>query len=461
MTKKITLVTPQTSKQEAAETTFGTISFDQVLTYKPDALFSSLTMKDIAAQCSTHYIIFLTAPGQIEFVQYGLDRFLNIAESTGAGIVYSDFISGNEFNPVIDYQTGSVRDDFDFGPLLFINTNIFKEAVNGLASDFKYAALYAVRLEISRRHKLIRIPEYLYTVSVSGNSASQFDYVNPRNREAQIEMETAFTAYSRKENIYLEPLFEDVPDEKEIYPVEASVIIPVKNRVNKIKDAVNSALNQKTDFPFNIIVIDNHSTDGTTEALRNISSSRLIHVIPDKQGLGIGGCWNEAIMHPLCGRHSVQLDSDDIYSDENTLKKVINLFRSGSFGMVIGSYKLTDVNLNEIPPGIIDHKEWTDDNGRNNALRINGLGAPRAYNTSLIRSIKFPNVSYGEDYSAVLAISRQYRIGRIYEPIYLCRRWEGNTDAALSVEKKNANNAYKDKIRTLEIEARKRLNENR
>jgi glycosyltransferase involved in cell wall biosynthesis len=242
--------------------------------------------------------------------------------------------------------------------------------------------------------------------------------------------------------------------------VEVSVIIPVKNRVKTLTDAIKSVLKQITDFSFNLIIVDNYSDDGTAEIIKSFAEKdkRIHHIIPERKDLGIGGCWNEAVHNPKCGKFSVQLDSDDMYKDENTLQLIIDKFREEKVPMVIGSYVITDFNLEEIPPGIIDHREWTPDNGRNNALRINGLGAPRAFYTPVIRKIKIPNVSYGEDYAVGLAISRYYQIGRIFEPIYFCRRWEDNTDAQIDITKLNANNLYKDRLRTFEIFARQRKN---
>jgi glycosyltransferase involved in cell wall biosynthesis len=325
------------------------------------------------------------------------------------------------------------------------------------------AGLYSLRLAVSRNHSLIRIPEPLYTTNKFDNRISgekQFNYVDPQNRDVQIEMESAATIHLKNIGAYILPGTKRFDFGNEGFEYEATIIIPVMNRVKTIEDALNSALMQKTRFKFNVIVIDNHSTDGTTETLQSFAGKdkRIIHIIPEQKNLGIGGCWNVGIEHPLCGKFAVQLDSDDLYLNNDTLNKIIKKFYEEKCAMVIGSYKLTDFNMNEIPPGIIDHKEWTDNNGHNNALRINGLGAPRAFYIPIIRKIKFPNVSYGEDYAVALAISREYKIGRIYEPLYLCRRWEGNTDADLSIEKQNEHNYYKDSIRTKEIYARQKLN---
>jgi GT2 family glycosyltransferase len=421
------------------------------------------------SKSDTKYILFLTQDTMIQLGQFSLERFISVAESTGSGIIYSDYydIKNNTAfpHPVIDYQFGSVRDDFAFGPILFFDRSAFVNASKGIDNAFKFAGLYALRLAISRHHSITRVPEHLYSSIETDERKSGeklFDYVNPKNREVQIEMEKAVTAHFKKIKVYLEPKFKKINLNNIEFKNEASVIIPVKNRAKTVGDAVQSVLKQKTDFPFNLIVVDNHSTDGTSSILHEFAAKdkRVIHVVPTRTDLGIGGCWNEGVHHQNCGRFSVQLDSDDIYKDENTLQKIVDVFRKEKCGVVIGSYQLTDFNLNEIPPGLIDHKEWTPDNGRNNALRINGLGAPRAYYTPLLREVKIPNVSYGEDYAVVLAMSRDYQIGRIYESVYICRRWEGNSDAALSIEKQNAHNTYKDRIRTFEMLARQRKNRN-
>jgi glycosyltransferase involved in cell wall biosynthesis len=318
-------------------------------------------------------------------------------------------------------------------------------------------------MAISRQRPITRVGEYLYgkvELDVRRSDQKQFDYVDPKNRAVQIEMEAAATDHLRQIGAWLKPRFKTPNLDGVAFQTEASVIIPVKNRVQTVGDAVSSVLKQQTAFPFNLIVVDNHSTDGTTDLLRSFAQkdNRMVHLIPERQDLLIGGCWNEAIMHPACGRFAVQLDSDDIYSDETTLQKIVDAFHREKCAAVIGSYRMTNFKLEEIPPGVIDHREWTPDNGRNNALRIQGLGAPRAYYAPIIRGIRFPNVSYGEDYAAVLAVSRDYQIARIYEPIYLCRRWEGNSDAGIDVVKQNTFNLYKDKLRTFEIMARQRMN---
>lgn len=394
-------------------------------------------------------------------------RLAQVAVDSGATMAYSDYRTITDEgetapHPVIDCLEGGVRDDFDFGPLVLLDREAVTEALAGL-DTCHYAAWYALRLALMRKALPVHVPEALYTVTPSDHRKSgekQFDYVNPRNREVQVEMEAAFTEHLHAIGAWIPRSSELIDLQDGEFPVEVSVVIPVRNRVRTVAAAVCSALGQKTDFPFNVIVVDNHSTDGTTELLceQATADSRLVHIVPESDTLGIGGCWNEAVNSPMCGRFAVQLDSDDVYGSPDTLAKVVEKFRTERCAMVVGSYRLVDFEGNPLPPGLIDHREWTDDNGANNALRINGLGAPRAFYTPVIREIGFPNVSYGEDYAVGLRISRSYRIGRIYESLYLCRRWEGNSDAALSVERVNANNAYKDWLRTVEIAARRRKN---
>ncbi|MGE5400144.1 MAG: glycosyltransferase family 2 protein [Ignavibacteriales bacterium] len=435
---------------------------------KVDSLLSSQTISLLKEKSNSAYTLLITQDNLIEFGQFGLERFMNVLEDTGAGLVFSDYYEVKEGTrtalPVIDYQVGSLRDDFNFGYVYFFSTPALKDVLsNQEKSDYKFAGLYDLRLKISQKYPIVRVPEYLYSTietDVRKSGEKLFDYVNPRNRAVQIEMEIAATYHLKKVGAYLEPVFREIDLNDGDFEFEASVIIPVKNRAKTISDAVESVLKQKTTFPFNLIVVDNHSTDGTTEALAEVAakSSLLIHVIPEREDLGIGGCWNAAVHHPKCGKFAIQLDSDDIYKDETTVQKIVDTFKKEKCAMVIGTYQMTNFKLEEIPPGIIDHKEWTPDNGRNNALRINGLGAPRAFYTPVLRKIKVPNVSYGEDYALGLAISREYQIGRIYEPIYMCRRWEGNSDAALDIAKQNTYNLYKDRIRTFELIARQRKN---
>jgi hypothetical protein len=435
---------------------------------KVKSLYGSRTMQAIAARASTPCLLLLIHDTAIEFGQFGLERLLSVTQATGSGMAYSDYHDIQDgkrvSHPVIEYQAGSLRDDFNFGSVLCFDTKAFKAAAAATRrQDFKYAGLYSLRLALSRTHALTRIGEHLYSKAEQDarkSDVKQFDYVDPKNRAVQVEMESAVTEHLKRVGAWLKPKFKAANLDEGSFDCEATVIIPVRNRVNTVGDAVRSVLKQQTTFPFNLIVVDNHSTDGTTDLLRSLAAEdkRLLHVIPERQDLLIGGCWNEGAHHPACGRFTVQLDSDDIYKDEHTLQTVVNAFRGEKCGMVIGSYRMTNFKLEEIPPGVIDHREWTPDNGRNNALRINGLGAPRAFFTPILRQIKLPNVSYGEDYAAVLAVSREYQIGRIYDPIYLCRRWEGNSDAGIDVAKQNAFNFYKDKLRTFELIARQRLN---
>ena len=427
----------------------------------------SETVRQIASKASTPAALLLPHDAALQIGQFGLERLLTVQAATGAGLVYADgaVVRGSSRlpHPLIDYQEGSLRDDFDFGSLLLLDSAALKRAAEETRGDeFSFAGTYAMRLALSRRHPIVRMGECLYStieVDERTSGARGFDYVDPQNRSRQIEMERAVTHHLRKVRAWLSPPYKRVRFRTEGFPVEASVVIPVRDRARTIPDAIESVLLQEADFHFNLIVVDNHSTDGTTQIVAQLAArdERIIHLIPERQDLGIGGCWNEAVHHGQCGRFAVQLDSDDLYKDSSTLQRVVEVFLREQCGMVIGSYQMTDVNLEPIPPGVIDHSEWTADNGPNNALRINGLGAPRAFYTPLVRELKIPNVSYGEDYAIGLAISREYRIGRIHDPVYLCRRWEGNTDADLSIAQTNANNAYKDQIRTFELAARQRL----
>ena len=432
--------------------------------------FSSTAIREVFKNTSTNYLLIINASKIIDLTNECIHKLISEAEKENASFVYSDYYEKRNEKllayPMIDYQMGSVRDDFDFGNCILVNKSAVEKSSPGLfaqQSELFYSGLYELRLAISRYSEIMRIPEPFYSVQLrelTSASANMFEYVDPKNRDVQIEMEKVFTHHLKEIGAFISYENKNSVSFNDSFKYEASVIIPVKNRINTIADAINSALKQKTKFNFNVIVVDNHSEDGTTELIRNksLEDKKVIHIVPERTDLGIGGCWNEAIFHPECGKFSVQLDSDDLYSDENTLQKIVDKFYEEKCAMVIGSYTLTDFKLNEIPPGTIDHREWTDENGHNNALRINGLGAPRAFYTPIIREVKFPNVSYGEDYAVGLAISRQYKVGRIYEPIYLCRRWEGNTDASLSIEKQNANNYYKDSLRTKEILLRQELN---
>lgn len=433
-----------------------------------DSLLSSATMRLITAQATADYALLYLKQSPLTLGYQAIERMLQVAEATDASMVYADHYSveGGKTvkHPVIDYQLGSIRDDFDFGSVVLLNVKTLKDfAVQQGSDDYQFAGWYALRLFLSRQGKVFHLNEFLYTEEENDLRTSgekQFDYVNPRNREVQIEMEQAATKHLSALNALVDTKLYTHPDFSEgHFPVEASVVIPVFNREKTVRDAVLSALSQRTDFPFNVIVVDNHSTDKTTEILDALASDdRLIHLIPERTDLGIGGCWNYAINDSHCGRFAVQLDSDDLYSSENTLQTIINAFHEQQAAMIVGSYRMCDFDLNTLPPGLISHSEWTEDNGCNNALRINGLGAPRAFFTPLARKLQFPNTSYGEDYAMGLAFSRRFCIGRIYDELYLCRRWGGNSDAVLSIEKVNANNLYKDQLRTIEVLARQREN---
>ena len=431
-----------------------------------DRMESSNTMMSIAENTDADYLLLCTRMTSVRWGLYALERFLRTADDTGAVMVYSDHYSLEEGaltkHPAIDYQAGSLRDDFDFGSLWLIKSQALLDYVAQTDRvDYQYAGLYDLRLYLSRKGEIFHLNEYLYTeaeLDTRKSGEKQFDYVNPRNREVQIEMERACTAHLEKVGAIVDTNFYRQPDfDEQDFACEASVVIPVFNREKTIADAVKSALSQKTNFLYNVIVVNNHSTDSTGEILDSIDDERLIQIVPGRTDLGIGGCWNVAVNSDHCGKFAVQLDSDDLYSSPKTLQKIVDAFHEQKAAMIIGSYRMCDFDLNTLPPGLIDHKEWTEDNGCNNALRINGLGAPRAFFTPLVRQIQFPNTSYGEDYALGLAFSRRYRIGRIYDELYLCRRWGGNSDAALSVERVNANNLYKDRLRTMELKARQQM----
>lgn len=441
-----------------------------------DRLESSNTVSSIAENTDADYVIICTKATPIRWGLYALERFLRTADDTGAVMVYSDHYSVQEGklekHPVIDYQAGSLRDDFDFGSLWLVKAqNLLDYAAQQDRQEYQFAGLYDLRLYLSRVGEIFHINEFLYTedeLDTRKSGEKLFDYVNPRNREVQIEMEKACTHHLEKVGALVDTNYYRQPDfDEQEFEYEASVIIPVFNREKTIADAVKSALSQKTSFKFNVIVVNNHSTDRTGEILSEIAhemeerndkqAGRLVQIVPDRNDLGIGGCWNMAINSDHCGKFAVQLDSDDLYSSPKTLQKIVDAFHKQKAAMMIGSYRMCDFDLNTLPPGLIDHKEWTEDNGCNNALRINGLGAPRAFFTPLVRQIQFPNTSYGEDYALGLVFSRRYRIGRIYDELYLCRRWGGNSDAALSIDKLNANNLYKDRLRTMELKARQQM----
>ena len=443
-------------------------AFTGVTILSGESFHATETLRNIAEAVSAGYILLYTKAEPLDMGLFAIDRMVAIAEDTGADMLYADHYRvlesadgvGRKYkHPLIDCQKGALRDDFDFGSVLFFSARSFRRAVRSMTEDYRWGALYDLRL---RMKKIVHVNEFLYTeVETDGRKSGekQFDYVDPKNREVQLEMERICTEHLKRIGAWLPPVFRN-PDLEEFggqeFPVTASVVIPVFNRIRTVRDAVVSALSQECDFPYNVIVVDNHSSDGTTQLLEELAGNdaRLVHVVPAKHDLCIGGCWNLAVHHESCGEYAVQLDSDDVYSGPDTLQKIVNAFREQKCAMVVGTYQMTDFDMNPIPPGVIDHKEWTEENGRNNALRINGFGAPRAFWTPLLRTLNLPNTSYGEDYALGLRISREYRIGRIYDVLYCCRRWEGNSDAALDIERLNANNLYKDRIRTWELEAR-------
>ena len=433
---------------------------------------SGQTWNALLAKVATRYLLHVSS-GDVRPDPRAPERLVETVEATGAGMVYADYaeICGETLreHPVNDYQTGSLRDGFDFGPLILISTAAVRGALRkcGEIPPCRWAGWYDLRLKLSTDRGLFHLPERLSVLGKGDRfeicppmGTGHFAYVDPGNRVFQQEMEVAATAHLKRIGAWLAPSFRDVPPFTRPFPVEASVVIPIRNRARTVVDAVKSALSQRPDFPFNVIVVDNHSTDGTTGLLADLAGrhSILKHIVPERRDLSIGGCWNEAVFSEACGRYAIQLESDDLYAGEGVLQRLVDALRRGNCALVVGSYTIVDGNLQEIPPGLIDHREWTDENGRNNALRINGLGAPRAFDTTILRGIGFPNVGYGEDYAVALRLSREYRIGRIYDSLYLCRRWEGNTDATLSIEQANRHDAYKDRLRTIEIRARQKQN---
>ena len=456
--------------QGAEATSLSTLAQSKARVVQGDFLSGS-AVNQLIEENTNDYLLFCLPGEQFDLGQRAIERLISTAEDSGAGLIYSEFRddAGDKTtdHPLIDYQIGSIRDGFDFGAVFLISKRTADSAFRNhrrVDEGLRCGGLYELRLKLSIDSTPLRIPEPLYTripVDRRASGERQFDYVDPRQREYQVEMEQVATEHLRRIGAYLPPEFRIPAKGGRKFPVRASIVIPVRNRERTIKDAVNSALSQRTSFEFNVIVVDNHSADSTTEILEELASRdrRLIHLKPARKDLGIGGCWNEAIYSTHCGEYAVQLDSDDLYSDGHTLEAIVAKLDEGPYAMVVGSYKIVNFELQEIAPGLIDHREWTRENGRNNALRINGLGAPRAFSVSLLRQIGFPNVSYGEDYAVALRISREYEIGRIYEPIYFARRWEGNSDAALPLATANRYDAYKDHLRTVEMLARQRMNQ--
>jgi hypothetical protein len=419
--------------------------------------YSSQTVAEMVANAPSDVMVIGDSRLQLEPANGMYERMTQLVRDTGAGMAYSDSVG----HPRIEYQPGSIRDNFDCGAVLAISVPAAREAMKAAdsAPQYQWGGLYDLRLRLSEIRPIIRIPEMLYDSFIEEDrpeSEAQFDYVDPRNRNYQIEMEQIATRHLQRIGAALSPTFRKAERSTDSFAVEATIVIPVRNRELTIFEAVWSALSQKAEFEFNVIVVDNHSTDRTSEILRAIEDPRLIHIIPERTDLGIGGCWNLAVQSPACGRYVVQLDSDDLYQSDTSLARMVEELRRGPFAMVVGAYSMVNFDLQPLPPGLIDHREWTDDNGPNNALRINGLGAPRAFDTAILRKIWFPNVSYGEDYAVGLRISREYAIGRIYESVYLCRRWGGNSDSALPIETANRYDSYKDWLRTNEIRARQR-----
>lgn len=460
----ISCFVPYVDEKQTGETVAHLREQEEVKAVTPvkETIFSTATIKAIAQQADTEYTLIYMKTTKLKMNFLALTRMLNIAEVSQAGLLYADHfqLKGDNIEkaPVIDYQIGSLRDDFDFGSVLIFRTDALKESVSRMKADYQFAGFYDLRLKLSQKHKLVHIPEFLYSeveqdTRLSG--AKQFDYVDPSNRSRQIEMEQACTEHLKEVGGYLAPTFKHIEFGENNFEVEATIMIPVRNRIRTIRDAITSALNQKCDFKYNVMVVDNFSTDGTRDAIDEFKDNpRLIHIVADYYDFGIGGYWNLAAHHAKAGKFMVQLDSDDMYKDENTLSTMVKAFYDQNVAMVVGTYMITDVNLNMIAPGIIDHKEWTPENGRNNALRINGFGAPRAFYTPVLRQVNMPNVSYGEDYALALNISRDYQIGRVFTPVYMCRRWDDNSDAALDINKTNTYNTYKDRIRTWELQAR-------
>ena len=456
---------------EAAEATRGNLyheaSVASVTFLGSDSpLGTTSTLRRIASEAVAEFTLLYTKPTELSFVHYALERMLSVADDTGAAMVYADHfaMTGGVLKqaPVIDCQPGALRDDFDFGGVLLYRTSALREAVGRMDVDYRFAGLYDLRLKVSQKGSLVHVPEFLYyevETDLRKSGEKQFDYVDPKNRAVQIEMEQACTEHLKAVGAWLAPVFKPVSFQSGDFEYEASVVIPCKNRVRTVGDAIRSALSQRTTFKYNVIVVDDNSTDGTVDVIKGfIDDPKLVYIAQDSTWHAIGGNWNAALHHPMCGKFALQLDSDDTYYDENTVQNMVDAFYEQNCAMVVGTYRMTDFDGNPLPPGVIDHREWTPENGRNNALRINGLGAPRGFYVPLLRTFNFPTTKYGEDYAVGLRVSREYQIGRIYDVLYNCRRWEGNSDAALEIERVNANNTYKDRIRTWELEARVKAN---
>ena len=444
---------------------------NEVTRYDLPLKCSTAAVLRVARECTTEFTLIYTKPTDLEFIHFGLERLVQIARYTGAAMIYADHFNkeGETVTqaPVIDLQSGSLRDDFEFGGVQLYRTSALREAAAMMDVQYEYAGLYDLRLKVSRLGSIVHANEYLYYEVRTDTRASGerlFDYVDPSNRAVQIEMEKACTDHLKAVGGYLEPgKWQEADIESGDFEFEASVVIPCRNRARTIADALDSALRQKTDFKYNVIIVDDNSTDGTVDIIRETLAShpfrdRLVYIPQDATYHAIGGNWNAALHHPSCGRYALQLDSDDVYNSPDTVQKFVDEFRRSRAALVIGTYRITDINLQELPPGVIAHKEWTPENGRNNALRINGLGAPRGFWTPLARELNFPTTKYGEDYALALRISRTHKVSRIWDVLYNCRRWQDNSDAALSVEAENANNLYKDRIRTWELQARIRMN---
>lgn len=472
MTKLIDCFVPVGTDEETDRNVNSLNELDIVndITIVETSMRDSDAVRMMADVAKARYTLFYLKGQHIRMGYLALERMVQVAEMTGAGMVYADHynvsLDGKRTEaPVIDYQLGSLRDDFDFGSVLLFRTDALKESAARMKNNYAAAGLYDLRLKLTQKHSVEHINEFLYSeveLDTRKTGEKLFDYVDPRNREAQIEMEAACTEHLKEIGGYLAPNFREVKFDGD-FEVEATIMIPVRNRISTIHDAIRSALSQETNFKYNVFVVENgpecHSTDGTTEAIDEYKDDpRMVHLIPTRNDIGVGGSWNMCAHHPQCGRFIVQLDSDDVYSGADTLQKIVDAFHAQHCAMIIGAYMLTDIRLNILPPGKIDHREWTPENGRNNALRINGLGAPRAFFTPVVRDINLPNVNYGEDYALGLAISRHYQIGRIYDVLYNCRRWDDNSDGDLSIEKNNRNNLYKDRIRTWELMARIEMN---